>query len=250
MWFLGYPDQALRRIHETLALARELSHPFSLAVSLFFAAGLHQSRREGQETQEHAEAMMALSTEQGFPYWLAVGTILRGWALAEQGKAEEGITQIRQGLNAWQATGGELFRPYIAALLADAYGKVGQTGKGLTLLAKAVAVVNNTGERAWEAELYRLKGELLLKSEVHGPQSETQQLSEAEVCFRRAIDIARHQSAKSLELRATMSLARLLRKQGKSAEAQQRLAEIYGWFTEGFDTADLIEAKSLLEELA
>ncbi|HEV8718487.1 MAG TPA: AAA family ATPase, partial [Candidatus Binatia bacterium] len=247
LWLLGYPDQALKRNREALTLAQELSHPFSLAMALVWAALLHQHRREGQLAQEKAEAVIALASEQEFPLWLAAGTLFRGLALAEQGQEEEGIAQLRQG--AGQATGAQVFRPLYLALLAKAYGKVGQVEEGLTVLAEALAVVDKTGERVWEAELYRLKGELTLKqSEVRGPESEVQK--EAEACFKKAIEIARRQSAKSLELRAATSLSRLWQKQGRKEEARQVLAEIYNWFTEGFDTKDLQEAKGLLEELS
>jgi len=242
LWYLGYPDQALRRIHEALTLAQELSHPFSLAFALAFAAWLHQLRREGQAAQERAAAAIALSTDQGFPFWVAWGTILRGSALAEQGQRAEGIAQMRQGIAAWRATGAELQRPYYLALLAEAYGKAGQAEEGLSVLAEALTAVHKTGERQHEAELHRLKGELLLalSAEKH---------AEAETCLHQALDIARHQQAKSLELRAATSLSRLWQHQGKRQEARQLLAEVYGWFTEGFDTADLLEAKVLLEAL-
>ncbi|MBI3301640.1 MAG: AAA family ATPase [Deltaproteobacteria bacterium] len=254
LWFLGYPDQALQRSHEALTLARELTHLFSLAAALYFAARLHQYRWEKQLTQEQAEAAVTLSTEQGFPEWLAVGTILRGWALAEQGQGEEGIAQMHRGLAAGQATGGELGRSLFLALLAETYGNTGQSEEGLSVLAEALAVADNTGERFYEAELYRLKGELSLKSrQVKTSQDKSEDWcaeSEAEGCFRKAIEIARRQSAKSLELRAVMSLSRLWQSQGKKDEARRMLAEIYGWFTEGFGTVDLQEAKALLEELA
>ena len=246
LWFLGYLDQALPRQREALTLAHELSHPFSLAVALGAAAVLHQLRREGHLARERAEALITLSTEQGILFWGAIGTIQCGWARAEQGQIEEGITQIRQGLIAYQATGAELWRPYFLALLAEAYGKVGQAEEGLTALAEALTVADKTGERFYEAELYRLKGELTLQSNSQSPESPTR---EAEECFLKAIDIARGQSAKSLELRAVMSLSRLWQPQGKREEARQMLAEIYGWFTEGFDTADLKDAKALLDEL-
>ena len=225
LWCLGYPDQALQRSHEALTLARELAHPFSLAFALFFAAWLHQFRREGHLTQERAEAVIALAAEQGFAVFVAGGTIFRGWALAErsaepgagQGQGEEGMAQMQQGLAAWRATGAEVFRPYGLALLAEASAQVGQHEAGLTLLAEALAVANDTGERRWEAELYRLKGELLLaRSAEHD--------AEAETCFRQALDIARRQQAKSWELRAAMSLSRLWQRQGKRAEARELLA--------------------------
>ena len=234
---LGYPDQALRRSLEALALAQDVAHPFSLGFALFFAAQLHHHRREVQATQARAEAAITLSRAQGFPTWLANGTILQGWALAAQGQGEAGVAQIRQGLAAHRATGEEIERPYFLALLAEAYGAMGQADEGLAVLAEAFELVTITGERWWEAELHRLKGGLLQSAE------------EAETCFRQALAVARHQQAKSLELRAALSLSRLWQQQGKRHEACELLAPIYGWFTEGFDTVDLQEARALLEEL-
>jgi predicted ATPase len=174
LWLLGYPDQALKRSHEALTLAQELSHPFSLAWALSFAAWFHQFRRDELAVRELAEAVIALATEQGFAFWAAWGDALRGWALAEQGQGEEGIAQIHQGLAAWQATGTEWDRPYFLALLAEAYGKMEQSEEGLNTLSEALATVNKNGERRWETELYRLKGELLLKnSEVRSQNSES-----------------------------------------------------------------------------
>jgi predicted ATPase len=182
---------------------------------------------------------------------LAFGTILQGWALTEQDQREEGIAQLQQGLAAWRATGAELYRPYFLSLLAEAYGRSGQIDNGLATVAEALDLVNATGERFYEAEVYRIKGELLLTQEGVRLQAEglREKTEEAERCFHKAIEVAQQQHAKSLELRATMSLARLWQQQGKSAEARQMLADIYGWFTEGFDTKDLQEAKTLLEEL-
>ncbi len=157
---------------------------------------------------------------------------------------------MRQGLAAHRATGAELSRPFYISLLAGAYGKEGQIEEGLNILVEALNTVNKTGQHRDEAELYRVRGELLVKSGEQSQQSEIQRLSEAETCARQAIDVSRRQGAKSLELRAVMSLSRLWQKQGKTEEARQMLAEIYGWFTEGFDTADLKEAKALLEELS
>ena len=168
--------------------------------------------------------------------------IIRGWALVEQGQGEEGIAQMREGLTSWRATGSELGLPYFLALLAEAYGKVGQAEEGFKVLAEALAVVNSSAERWYEAELYRLKGELLRQN----GQTE----AEVEACFHQAIDLARRQGAKSLELRAIMSLSRLWQSQGKRKEARQMIQDIYGWFTEGFDTTDLKEAKILLDEMA
>jgi predicted ATPase len=176
-----------------------------------------------------------------------VGKILSGWALAESGKKEEGVTQIRQSMTAFQANGGAAFRTYYMALLAEACGKAGQVEEGLATVAEALAVVERTGGRHYEAELYRLKGTLILHSQVLSPRSKVEE--EAEKCFWKAIEIAQQQNAKSLELRAVMSLSRLWQRQGRKEDARQMLAEIYGWFTEGFDTANLQEAKTLLEEL-
>jgi predicted ATPase len=171
----------------------------------------------------------------------------RGWALAMQGHGDEGIAHLRQGLAAYRATGAEFLRPYYLTLLGEAYGKVGQAEEGLSVLAQALNMVDTTGEHFSEAELYRLRGDLTLQSKVQSLQSKVE--AEAEECFLKAIEIARRQQAKSLELRAVMSLSRLWQQQGKKEEAHVLLSEIYGWFTEGFDTKDLQEAKALLEEL-
>jgi predicted ATPase len=260
LWYLGYPDQALGSIHNALTLAWDIAHPYSLAMALALAAWVHQSRRETQLTQERAEAAITLSTTEGFPFWAAWGTIVRGWGLTEQGQGEEGVAQIRRGLPLYRATGAEAFQPYFLALQAEVYGKVGQAQEGLTALAEALAMVDRTGERLHGAELYRLQGTLMLQSNVQNPTSKVAALqpliptpraeAAAEECFWKAIEIARQQQTKSLELRAVLSLSRLWQHQGKRAEAYQALAEVYGWFTEGFDTANLREAKALLEELA
>ena len=259
LWLLGYPDQARKSSHEALALAEGLSHPLSLAFALEFAAVLHQYRREGQQAHEQTEAVITLCTDQGFQYFLAAGTILQGWARAEQGQGEEGIAQMHQGMASFRATGAEAITSQWLALLAEAYGKGGQTEEGLNMLAEALAVVDRTGEHYYEAELYRLKGELTLaqskvqslKSKVTDPRPLTPDpQSEAGACCLKAIEIARKQQAKSLELRATTSLARLWQQQGKQKEAHGMLSKIYGWFTEGFDTKDLQEAKALLDELS
>ncbi len=165
LWGLGSPDQGLQRSQEAVTLARELAHPHSLAAALGFAAWFHQFRREGRLTHEQAEAAITLATELGFPYWVVSGTILRGWALAEQGHGAEGIAQMRQGLAAYQAMGAEYMRTYFLALLAEAYGKAGRIEDGLATLAEALMGVEKSGERFYEAEVYRLKGELLLQKE-------------------------------------------------------------------------------------
>jgi predicted ATPase len=176
LWYLGYPDQALKRTQEALTLGQELSLlPFSLGHTLIFAAALHQWRREGQLTQERAEAVIALAIEHEFPLWLAAGTIFRGSALAAQGQEEEGIAQMRQGQDALQATGAQIGRPLFLAWLAEAHGKVGQVEEGLQVLDEATAVMRKTEERQCEAELYRLKGQLTLqKFQVPGSKFQVQ----------------------------------------------------------------------------
>ena len=173
LWFLGYSDQALKKVYEALTLAQKLSHPFSLAYALYYTAGIHQFRREWQAAQERAETSITLSIEQGFALYSAAGTILWGWVLAEQGQGGEGIAQIRQGLAGCRATGEEMAQPFGLALLAEAYGKTGQAEEGLSVLAEALAIVDKTGERFYEAELYRLKGELVLQSGVRNSQHST-----------------------------------------------------------------------------
>jgi predicted ATPase len=243
LWVLGYPDQALAHIHEALALAHELSHPFSLAWARSMAAYVYQFRRDVAAVHEHAEAAVMLSTEQGFPLLAAYGTSLRGWALAMQGQGEEGLAQVRQGIAASWATGGALFVPYFCTVLADACDHLGHTEDGLQALAEVHTLVEQQEKHSWEAEVSRLRGVFLLR-QTGTPQTE------AETWLQRALDVARRQEAKSLELRAASSLARLWQHQGKPDAARELLALIYGWFTEGFDTADLQEAKALLDALA
>jgi predicted ATPase len=248
LWGLGYPAQALKMNSEALAFANGLSDPLVRAETLHFAALLHSLCHEKQGTRERAEAEMTLSTEQGFPYMLEAGKVFRGWALTEEGQSETGIAQMQQGLAAWRATGAVGGTTKYLSLLADAYGKAGQTEEGLAIVAEALDFVDNRGERVLEAELYRLKGTLTLQSTLSSSGSRSE--AEAEGYFSKAIQIARRQQAKSLELRAVMSLSRLWQQQGKKEEARNLLAEINNWFTEGFDTPDLKEAKALLDELS
>jgi len=180
LWYLGYPDQALEKSSEALVLAQEQSHPFSLAHALNFAAVVHQLRQEGKAAEEHAEALTVLSNKQGFAYRSAIGTMLRGWVLAEEGQREEGISQMRQGMVSYQATGAQLAREYFLALLAEIYGEAKQTEEGLEVLTEAQAVIDKTGERYYEAELYRLKGTLMLQSKIHDQKSKLEE--EAEKC--------------------------------------------------------------------
>jgi predicted ATPase len=200
-------------------------------------------RRDVPAVRAQAETAVALATEQGFPQWAAEGTILRGWALAMQGQGEEGMTQVRQGIAAWRATGTALLVSYFCTVLADVAAHLGHTADGLQALAEALTLVEQHEDRWWEAEISRLRGVLLLR-QTGTPQEE------AEAWLRRALDVARRQEAKSLELRTAMSLSRLWQQQGKRQEAYDLLASIYHWFTEGFDTADLQEAKALLDALA
>lgn len=243
LWHLGYPDQAVKYSNQAIAIAGDVSHPFSQTWALSWAAALHQLRREVERVRELAEADVTLATEQAIPFFGAHGMILRGWALIEQGQRETGMAQLRQGLADYRATGAELERSHWLGLLAEACVKTEQIEEGLDVLAEALADVSLRGIRYYEAELYRLRGELMLRRR---PAAE----SEAEGCFHRGVEIARRQSAKSWELRTAISLSRLWRAQGNRQEARTMLTETYGWFTEGFDTADLRDAKQLLDELS
>jgi predicted ATPase/DNA-binding winged helix-turn-helix (wHTH) protein len=248
LWYLGFPDQAQQRSHEAIALAQTLSDPHSLAIGLWHAATLQLLCRDVPATQARAAATIALAAEHGFLFWYRDGKIWQGWALAMQGQSTEGIAQMQQELTARRGAGVRVWVPMCLGLLAEAYGGIGQATKGLCLLAEAHREIAETHERFYEAELYRLKGELLLAqvgTKAHGTRC-----AEAESCFQQALAVARHQQAKSLELRAALSLARLWQRQGKRAEAQQVLTPLYSWFTEGFDTADLQKARTLLQELA
>jgi len=257
LWILGYPDQALKHAQEALALVQGFSHVNTLGYGLACLPQIHYVRGEWQVAQARAEACVTFATEVGLPYFVAQMTIFWGAALAAQGHYEEGITKMRQGLAAQRATGGQGLQQLWLALQVEAYIETGQCEEGWTALEEALTIRPKHGDRYWEAELYRLKGELVLQSGVRSPKSELtnpQSLipnpqREAEACFQQAVETARELSAKSFELRATTSLAHLWRQQGKKQEAHQMLSEIYDWFTEGFDTKDLQEAKALLEEL-
>ncbi|NOT54949.1 MAG: AAA family ATPase, partial [Deltaproteobacteria bacterium] len=260
LWHLGYPDQARARSNEAVTLAHKLAHPFSEVFALMQGAGLHMLRRDVAAFQRWFDEAMTIAHAQGFPLWVGLGTAIRGWALMEQGNTDEGMTQIQQGLAIYQAIGTELSKSFFMLLLAEIYRRTGQTDEGLALLADTRKFIDSTGERLYESEWYRMKGQFVLESRVQSPESEnpspqprtlsTQVEAEAEACFLKAIDIARQQQAKSLELRATLTLARLSQQQGKLTAARAGLAEIYDWFTEGFDTGDLQEAKTLLAELS
>jgi predicted ATPase len=248
---LGYPDQALRRSQEGLTLARELAHPFSLVGALREAASVHRRRGELQVAQALQEEGLALAREQGFAQEAALGTILHARGLAGQERGEARIAQMRQGLAALQGTWATVKRPWLLSMLAAAYRDAGRAEEGLGLITEALAIVQRTGKRLEESELYRLKGDLLLQGTGHTlPSGGHRHVSEAEACFRQALEVARRLQAKSFELRAAIGLSRLWRRQGRRDEAHDLLAPIYGWFTEGFDTADLQEAKTLLAALS
>jgi DNA-binding SARP family transcriptional activator/predicted ATPase len=240
LWPLGYPEQALAKSEAALALARQLGFPHTLAASLFFAAMVNRFRGERDLAQERAEAAIALGREHGLPHWTLFGAIVRGWALAMQGRFEDGIAAIREGLAIQQAAGARIVRPSFLGMLAEAHAAAGQIEAGLGVLAEALALVEQTGERYQEAELHRLRGALLLEPSVADA-------SEAEAAFEQALIVARWQQAKSWELRAATSLARLWTRQGKNAAACGVLAPVYGWFREGFDRPDLLAARALLQ---
>jgi predicted ATPase len=242
LWCLGYPAQALRRCQEALALAHALEHPQSQASARHYAAFLHQRRRETPIVQTQADTLLSLATAQGFAMFVGSGMGWRGWGLAAQGQAEAGIAQLQQGLAALVTIEQRNVWWHFLVLLAEVLGHVGHVNEGLRLLAEAMTGFETSGRGDMRAEAYRLQGELRLRQALP-------EVVQAEACFQQALALARQQQAKSWELRAAMSLARLWQQQGKRAEACELLAPVYGWFTEGFDTADLQEAKVLLEEL-
>jgi predicted ATPase len=244
LWLLGYPERGLKRSQEAVALADDLSHPYSQTLARGLAGWFHVFRRDATSAQEHAEASIRLASDHGFPYFTATGHILRGWALAEQGQVERGIAEIRRGAADYEATGAGIGEPNHLAILADVCGKAGNAEEGLALLAKSLEATQHNEERWCEAKLHLLQGELLRRQ---GAEESEARLGDAEACFQRAIGIARRQRAKSWELRAVIGLCRLWREQGEREKARRRLAEVYDWFTEGFDTPDLREARSLLE---
>ncbi|HEY5871162.1 MAG TPA: hypothetical protein VI542_37265, partial [Candidatus Tectomicrobia bacterium] len=243
LWPLGYADQAWKRVQEALVLARHAEHPLSQLYAELWAALLSQWCRDVAATQAHAETAMDLATIHGSALRVEQGRILCGWALVMQGEPTTGMAHMHQGWVASQSLGGPpLLNFYWLSMLAEAHGRMGRPEVGLTVLAEALTLLATTEARWWEAELYRLKGALLLQL----PRPDVPQ---AETCVRQALEVARGQQAKTLELRAALTLSRLWQQQSKQADAQALLAPIYGWFTEGFDTADLQEAKSLLADL-
>jgi predicted ATPase len=246
----GYSDQALKRSWDAVSLAQQISHPYSVAYARGIAAAVHQFRKEEKFTQDLAAASLSVATENGFPFWSAFQTILLGWILVKQGRVDEGIAQMSQGMVAYSSTGAALLGPYLTGLRAEALAECGSREQALILLDQALETVEKTGERFYEAELYRQKGELQFRSYSEGSEADTtahaSRSYEIERCFLKAISVARCQKAKWFELRAATSLARLWHRQGREEEAHTMLAKSYSWFTEGFDTADLRDAKLLL----
>jgi adenylate cyclase len=247
LWFLGYPAQARRRIAQTVALGEELGHPFSHAFALYHETFLRQQCRQGPETQGGGEALQALAEEQGFPFWAALGMLTRGTGLLLQGSCDEAITWLRDGLKALRRTGAGIVVPHFTLWLAEAYGKAGRFDEAFSTLDEASSLVYGCKELFNEAELHRIRGELLL---ARSGDTDPAAAAEAEACFTKARETAHRQRSRSLELRSATSRARLLHRQGRRDEARGTLAPIYEWFTEGFDTADLQDARTLLDAMA
>jgi predicted ATPase len=249
LWCLGYPDQALEQSRKMLAVARQVGHPFSLAAALAMDSLFHLLRRDVGALEERGKEVAKLGEEKGFLFIVGVGRFKLGWVAARQGRVEEGLAKLHQALELYRATGVRFTLTDLLGSLAEAYGMAGQIEKGLEFMSQALAEVERGGERYYEAELFRLKGELLLKKAEKDDDRAAME-KEAEACFQQSLAVARRQMAKSFELRTAVSLGRLLKKQGRGSEAKKLLEEIYGWFTEGFNAPDLKEAKLLIEELS
>jgi predicted ATPase len=243
LWFLGYPDQSLKRDNESIALARRLKHPATLGMAAAFVAMPYQFCRDAKAVEELATEAVALSTEHDLAYYRGFGVILGGWALTQRGRREEGIARLRMGLDAFRATEAVFLVPYFSTLLAEVYCETGQAAEGLRVL----DAIDATHDRYWVAELHRLRGELILKRQDAGDARELE--AKAEACFLQALGEARERNAKSLELRAAISMSRLWMKQRRRPEARALMTETFAWFTEGFATRDLKEARLLLEDL-
>ena len=253
LWCLGYPSQAEERIHQAVSIGKDTNHPFSEAVSLHFKTVLYQYRGEAEEVNTSATQMLQICQEHGFSAWEAAATVLKGWAFAAQNCSEEGIAMIREGINAWKETRGELLMPLFLALLGQAHQRAGQYNLALQTLDTALHVITRTGERTYAAELARQKGELCLilaeETETGSNENTQSTVAQAESYFQEALAIARQQDAKSWELRAALSLSELWRTQNRGEDAYNLLQPIYTWFSEGLDTDDLVRAKNLLEKL-
>jgi class 3 adenylate cyclase/predicted ATPase len=241
LFYLGQPDRALARAEDAVALARRLGHAFSLAFALFWEAALHWFRGDEAAQQRVAAEAIALSEAQGFPLWHGLGRMFHGYARVTAGEPEAGLAEVMDGLAQAAGTGNNAGAPIILVWLAEAQRAAGRDVEALHTVEDALAA-SQGGQHFFEADLHRLKGALLLHTEPG-------RTPDVEALFRRALDVAREQEAKSFELRAATSLARLLRDRGRAAEARELLAPLYAWFTEGFGTRDLIEAKTLLDTL-
>ena len=241
--FRGYPQQAIARSREALAAAYELGHAFTTGQALYLTCWFHQVLREPRVVEARSTTLMKLATDHGLSAWAAHGAVVHGWAVGEGGAAETGIAELRQGLAAIEAMGVQQHTPGFLGLLAGLHLGTKNFGEALAALDEALARVDRLEERWFEADLLRLKGEALLGC---SPDC----VAEAEVCYQQGLTVARHQGARLWELRAATSLARLWAEQGKRHKAHDLLAPVYGWFTEGFETADLKDAKALLDELA
>jgi predicted ATPase/DNA-binding winged helix-turn-helix (wHTH) protein len=277
LWILGHPDRASARMREALALARSLDHPFTLSHACRFAATFHLCRGERDAVREHVDATLALSAEHGLRVFLAVARFHHGWVLAQQGQGEDGVGDMREWVAVCRDIRADCLIPTYLGWLAETYGKIARPAEGLELVSEALAAGKQSGYEYWSAELHRLKGALTLQSEPGGrvgnPRSHQSELArighrpaptavetgaparmvverDAESCFLEAIEVARHQRAKLFEVRAATDLSRLWARQGKPRDAHALLADVYNWFTEGFDTTDLREARSVLEDLA
>jgi predicted ATPase len=243
LWVLGYPQQAWQWVQTAFELAQASNHRHGRISNLYYVTQLHEFCRQAPAAWEQANQTIAAANELGAAQWAAWATCVRGWALAAQDQPEEGIAQLHQGLEALESLGVEILKPWFLAKLGEAYEIASRPEEGLRYIDQGLDLVETTEQYFGATELYRLRGHLsLLASATHH--------TEAEADFYHALDMARQQQAKSLELRAAMSLARLWQQQGKRQEAHDLLAPVYNWFTEGFDTADLRDAKSLLDELS
>jgi predicted ATPase len=242
LWHRGYPDQSARAADRALAYSRELGHAHTLAYAFYYAGMAAAFARDVATAYAHSNNCVAVASEHGFAQWAAAGRILQGWADAQKGEATTGIARIRDGMAAAEATGNRVNTPLFLALLAEALALAGKIEEGLAALDDALAKAAVSGVRGWDAEIHRLRGELTGRLPYPDP-------AKAEDSFRTALAIAREQGTRSYELRAATSLARLWREQGRRGEARDLLAPVYGAFTEGFDTADLQDAKRLLDEL-
>lgn len=241
LWHLGYPDQSLLRCQEAIRLARTLDHPVSLAAALLYASRGHSIRRDGQGVKEYAEAGIGIATDRGFPNFVSLGTIQLAVAMVLQGQGQAALALLTKEIANHRASGAELDQPRMLAALAEAHASAGDTEAALATLADGLAAVQRGSERGLEPELHRLRGALL---------TEAGRMPEAEACYVEALAVARTQQGRSLELRAAVSLSQLWQQQGKRDQARQLLGDIYAWFTQGFDTPDLLAAKGLLDSLS